>query len=199
MRNNKKYNRQKSKVESFHQLVTLFFSSYFENNYHLIEFCCGNGNGGKIFSLDDKVERVTYVDVKSVRGLERNLMNFNANVSLEGIDAYSIPNYRNVAVIAIHACGNLTDKIIEKVVDARVPLAVMPCCYNNEFKNYCLINPPNPRILTYDRKEDYYDTFRLRFLQENNYKVKLEKIDPRITKMNNVIIGLPESFRVNCQ
>ncbi len=114
----------------------------------------------------------------------------DAELDLSGVEAYEIPSGISLAVIAIHACGILTDKVLEKAVQARTPVAVMPCCYNDQIKRYQLRQPPDSRILSYPRREDYHDTIRLQFLREQGYRAELQQINPRITPMNNVIMGI---------
>lgn len=36
----------------------------------------------------------------------------------------------SAGVIAVHACGSLTDRVLELAVAMRAPVAVMPCCYS---------------------------------------------------------------------
>ena len=137
-------------------------------------------------------QQITFVDVRRVRGLEQTLGKIQgAELDLSGIDGYVIPSKIPSVVIAIHACNVLTDKVLEKAVQARVPVAVMPCCYNDHMKKYQLQHPPDPRLLLYARSEEYYDAVRLQFLREQNFTTELLKIDQRITPMNNVIIGIP--------
>ena len=79
-------------------------------------------------------------------------------------------------------------------MDRRIPVAVMPCCYNDQMKKYTLQQPPDSRLLRYPRPRDYYDAVRLQFLKEQGYAVELHPIDPRITPMNKVLIGIPRQL-----
>ena len=106
-----------------------------------------------------------------------------------GIEKFGIPS--NAAVIALHSCGVLTDKIIEKAILSLSPVAIMPCCYNQNMREYDLQNPPDKRKLMYKSENDYYDTFRMQHLRENGYLVFLRTVNPKITPMNNVIIAIP--------
>jgi len=180
------------RAEEFHEMVGVFFSFYFSTQYTLVEFCAGNGNGGKVFSLDHKVEEIIFVDIKRTRGLERNTSKITKPYECHfvGIENYKVEP-GDFAMISIHACGNLTDLVLEKAFSIRAPIAVMPCCYNDNMKKYDLQNPPERKKLLYKREEDYYDAFRLRFLEENAYRVWIKTINPKITPMNNIIIGLP--------
>lgn len=187
-----KNTREERKTEQFYQVVKSHFSYFFKESYDLVEFCAGNGNGGKIFLQNGDAKQLHLVDVKTVRKLEETLVEIDnqATIFLEGIDNYQFSQKQNIAIIGIHACGELTDKIIEKAVTIRAPVAVMPCCYSRN-KKYNLQQPLNPRLLLYQRKEDYFDLVRLQFLKEQRYFVALERIDSRITPMNNVLIGIP--------
>ena len=187
-----KNTQEKIKAECFYQIVQPYFSSFLKESYCLVEFCAGNGNGGKLFLQNGNARQLYLVDIKRVRGLEKTLTEIDKTtiVFLDGIANYQFPVEQDLAVIGIHACGGLTDKIIERAVTIRAPLAVMPCCYNRK-KQYHLQHPPDPRLLLYRRKEDYFDLVRLQFIKEQGYSVILENINPKITPMNNILIGIP--------
>ena len=179
------------RAEAFFELVYPVFSEHFDGGYRIVEFCAGNGNAGRLFATQSDVQAVTFVDIKKVRDLEATLRDVGdkGNFFLEGIDHYNIP--ANSGVIAIHACGPLTDKILKKTALAGVPVAVMTCCHRGESEMYNLQNPPNPRLLNYVKREDYLDTVRKQFLVEQRYDATIAKIDSKITPFNNVIIGVP--------
>jgi len=190
----KKKEYETLRAQAFFDLVNPLFRSYFFNPYTLIECCAGNGNAGRIFSLDDKVNNVFFVDIKKVRGLNDNIHNLTKSyeIFLEGIDRFFIAD--NSAIIAVHACGNLTDRILSKSIESRVPVAVMSCCHSDKIENHNLKHPPDSRILLYGKSEDYYDAVRQQFLIENGYDAVVLQIDPKITPKNNVIIGVPNQL-----
>jgi hypothetical protein len=178
------------RAEAFYRCVAPFFQAY--ALFHLIEFCAGNGNVGRIFQERDLAEKVTFVDTKIVRGLGQNIQHMqNTEIDCSGIDDYTLPQQDPIVIIGIHACGSLTDAILERAVGSKAPVAVIPCCYNSGMKKYSLSNPPDSRLLLYLRPEDYYDTVRLQFLTEQGYTTQFLTIDQKITPMNNVLIGIP--------
>lgn len=183
------------RANAFFELVHPVFSRHFCGRHSIVEFCAGNGNAGRLFAAQSNVQTVTFVDVKIVRDLEATLADVGdkGNIFLGGIDKYAIP--KNSGVIAVHACGPLTDKILQKTVLAKVPVAVMTCCHRRDGEPYTLRDPPDPRLLNYSRKEDYVDTVRMQFLAEQGYDATIAKIDPNITPFNNVILGVPAQFR----
>ncbi len=184
-----KFLRKFRKADDFFQITRPFFSDFFQGDYSIAELCAGDGHAGQLFSLEERVNQVDFVDVRLVRGLKTTASKIKKlyQLFLDGLENYSLqPGY---AAIAVHACGDLTDAILEKAVEARVPVAVMPCCYTQNMKKYGLKTSPDSRLLLYSRIEDYHDTVRLQFLHEQGYEARIERIDPRITPMNNVLIG----------
>lgn len=182
------------RAEAFFELVHPVFSEHFDGLYRTVEFCAGNGNAGGLFAAQSNVQAVTFVDIKQVRDLETTLRDVGdkGNLFLEGIEHYNIPV--NSGVIAVHACGPLTDKILRKAVASRAPVAVMTCCHRGESEKYDLKDSPDPRLLNYARREDYLDLVRKQFLAEQGYDATIAKIDSKITPFNNVIMGVPSAF-----
>lgn len=178
------------RAEAFFELVHPVFSEHFDGLYRIVEFCAGNGNAGGLFAAQSNVQAVTFVDIKQVRDLETTLRDVGdkGDLFLEGIEHYNIP--ANSGVIAVHACGPLTDKILRKAVASRAPVAVMTCCHRGESEKYDLKDSPDPRLLNYARREDYLDLVRKQFLAEQGYDATIAKIDSKITPFNNVIMGV---------
>ncbi|MBT4539761.1 hypothetical protein HOC32_05725 [Candidatus Woesearchaeota archaeon] len=182
----KKQKRANKRALAFFEKVEPF-STYFSFPYTVVELCAGNGNVGKLFS--EKAE-VVFVDQRKVRGLDRVVSTMDQpTIFIQDIRDYELPD--KSAVVAVHACGYLTDIIIEKSVINRSPLAVIPCCYPTKSWSYDLKSPPDPRLLNYPKREDYIDTVRTRFLIERGYDVTVTTIDKKITPMNTILIGIP--------
>ena len=88
------------------------------------------------------------------------------------------------AVIATHACGNLTDKVLELAVDlGACGIAAMPCCYTGTDKGtpYGI-----KRALGVSWAADIRRSF---YLNENKYHSDFSSIPTEITPMNRIIIG----------
>lgn len=188
---NKRMLYHHEKCKAFKAVTLPFFQTYFETSYNLYDLCCGNGLAGAYFLDEKEVEKVVMVDLKSLmyrtKLQERNPGIVFINESIDNL----IISEKPAALIGVHACGRLTDIVIEKAVDARVPFAVMPCCYNSEMNKYELREPPDGRKLVYPNEQSYYDAFRMQFAKERGYDVVLTTIDPKITPMNNVIVATP--------
>jgi len=90
------------------------------------------------------------------------------------------------AVIAVHACGSLTDIIIDKCMKQGLPLAVMPCCYNSKriwWQKY------SPCIEFEGDLGRYADELRLAYLKHRYKNAKIETISPEITPMNRILLA----------
>jgi len=178
-----------NRAEAFYSEVKPFFEKL--GSYVLIDCCAGDGKVGVYFDEEPNIEKIMFVDIKEPNKFKLNTSQLKTpfKSSLRGIENLVLPG--NAAVIALHACGILTDKIIEKAVLSLAPLAVMPCCYNQNMKKYNLKNLPDRRKISYPSEKDYYDAFRARYLLERGYAVTIRTIDRKITPMNNIIIGIP--------
>lgn len=180
------------RAKAFFDLANPVLRTFFEQGYGLTEFCAGNGNAGTLFVEQGLVSRVTFVDVRRVRGLEGNLerLGDRAQLILGGVEDYEPVN--NSVYIAVHACGELTDRIIEKAVQVKAPLAVMTCCHKFGLEErYSLKSPPDPRLMLYQNHREYIDKVRLQYLVEKRYDAQLLRIDSQITPHNNLLIGTP--------
>ncbi len=159
--------------------------------FTLIDYCCGNGALGALFDSHPLVQRIVFVDVKKVRGLERKTRTLSTSfeVFLEGIKSHN-PG-ANSFIVSLHSCGTLTDRVIEKAVLTRNPFAVAPCCYRNRMSS---LRPSSSHNLpvSYSRK-DYYDYLRLEYVKARRYRSEIRLIDKKITPMNHIIVGIPLS------
>ena len=87
-------------------------------------------------------------------------------------------------VIATHACGSLTDKVLEIAVNINAcGIAAMPCCYTGTDKGtpYGI-----KRALGVSWSADIRRCF---FLNDNNYHSDLATIPKEITPMNRIIVA----------
>jgi hypothetical protein len=96
----------------------------------------------------------------------------------------SVPILPTDIVVSSHACGQLTDVVLDRAATARARVAVLPCCHN---------------LATADAKDlagwiggataiDIERAFRLR---QRGYKVRTQSISEGITPKNRLLIGEP--------
>ncbi|GMI44109.1 hypothetical protein TrCOL_g9249 [Triparma columacea] len=87
-------------------------------------------------------------------------------------------------VIGVHACGLLTDSVLEYALsNSATSIAVMPCCYTGT-------NPQAPyglkRVLGSSWSSDIARIYRL---SSNNYHTDFSSIPSSITPMNRIIVA----------
>ena len=176
--------------EFFHQTRKLIRAP------HVLDLCCGHGLTGMVFAvLDRTVGSVTLVDrVKppcadvildmlcDVAPWTREKVKY-----LELSEAYwgAIETGPETSVIAVHACGELTDRCIDFAVGRKLPIAAMPCCYPHD---RC---PAPLSVRQALGSEQAFDVDRTYRLEGQGYGVKWRYIPKAVTPMNRILIGKP--------
>ena len=90
-----------------------------------------------------------------------------------------------VSLIAVHACGLLTDAALDLAIRLTAPIAVMPCCYSGTAKSA----PLGPRrALGVSLAADVDRSYRL---DSSGFLVDWSAIPFEITAMNRIIIAIP--------
>jgi hypothetical protein len=87
-------------------------------------------------------------------------------------------------VVSSHACGSLTDQILNSAAMARAAVAVLPCCHDRE---RCDAGPlagwlDDPLAI---------DVLRAIRLEAKGYQVRTQKIPVDVTPKNRLLIGIP--------
>lgn len=151
----------------------------------LMDVCSGNNFFGyyiaKIFpgivvlSLD---ERITNMQKK----IGKHFYCENHSFIPFDVKTQTLPLNKGYLVTAIHACGDLSDIVIEQCVSSRVPFAVMPCCYSN--RTYFPVSG------TFNSIRDAADHSRLEFMKRNEYSRWIKDAEPG-TPMRKILIGIP--------
>jgi hypothetical protein len=89
-------------------------------------------------------------------------------------------------VMSIHACGTLTDCVLEKAVAARARLAVLPCCHDIERSETGGLDGWLDGPLA-------VDVMRAARLKAAGYTVMTRTIPEEITPKNRLLMGHPEN------
>lgn len=88
-------------------------------------------------------------------------------------------------VVSVHACGGLTDRVIDQAIAARARLAVLPCCHDldcgdgGELRGWL----DGPLAM---------DVTRAMRLQVAGYRVVTQLIPTEITPKNRLLLAEPE-------
>ncbi len=89
-------------------------------------------------------------------------------------------------VVSSHACGALTDQVIERAVAARAPVAVLPCCHDTETCDAGPLGGWMDSALA-------IDTMRAVRLEGHGYRVWTQAIPSSITPKNRLLLASPQS------
>jgi hypothetical protein len=87
-------------------------------------------------------------------------------------------------VVSSHACGALTDAILDRAVAARARVAALPCCHNLAACEAGAITGWVDRPLAIDIR-------RATRLEQQGYRVWTQTIPVEITPKNRLLIGAP--------
>lgn len=89
-------------------------------------------------------------------------------------------------VVSVHACGGLTDLVLERAVAARARVAVLPCCHDLDGADLGGLEGwlDGPLAL---------DVTRAAFLRRQGYRVVTQQIPADITPQNRLLLAEPEA------
>lgn len=159
------------------------------------DYCAGHGLVGALFALyERRVERVHLVERKPPRSralvLEaaREVAPWTAakfreqTLNVKRVRA-DLPS--GSAVVAVHACGELTDRAIELALELEGPVALLPCCRPHR-------RSPAPAAIARAIGDDLaFDIDRTYRLERAGYHVRWDELPEAITPMNRVLVGRP--------
>ncbi|MEO5894521.1 MAG: methyltransferase [Vicinamibacterales bacterium] len=92
-------------------------------------------------------------------------------------------------LVSSHACGSLTDRILDRAVQARARVAVLPCCHDFETCDFGAIDGWLNRPLA-------IDIMRAITLEKRGYRVWTQTIPAEVTPQNRLLLGSPEPAAV---
>src|SRR5262249_21646935 len=88
-------------------------------------------------------------------------------------------------VVSVHACGPLTDQVLDTALRARAPVAVLPCCHTEA-------RCDTGGLQRWMEVGLAVDSMRALRLRAAGYCVHLQKIPEDITPQNRLLIGVPQ-------
>ncbi len=87
-------------------------------------------------------------------------------------------------VVATHACGTLTDRVIDRVLGARSRVVLLPCCHDEELCD-------DGGLRGWLDLEAAIDATRAARLRTNGYDVRTQTIPRTITAKNRLLLASP--------
>jgi Methyltransferase domain len=89
-------------------------------------------------------------------------------------------------VVSSHACGALTDRVLQRAADARARVAVLPCCHD-------LASCDTGPFLGWIDGPMAVDLLRAIRLEGRGYRVWTQTIPSGITRKNRLLLGAPDT------
>jgi methyltransferase family protein len=87
-------------------------------------------------------------------------------------------------VVSIHACGALTDRVLERAAEVRARVAVMPCCHDEGVSD-------TGGVAGWVDAAVAIDVVRALRLRGQGYRIWTQTIPPAITPKNRLLIAAP--------
>ena len=91
-------------------------------------------------------------------------------------------------IVSCHACGTLTDRVLQRAVDARARVAVLPCCHD-------LAASDAGGLTGWVDGPAAVDIVRAVRLSERGYRTWTKAIPADITRQNRLLLGSPRVVR----
>lgn len=156
----------------------------------VLDLACGHGLLAHIMLiLDDSSNSAIAVDravpqnaQKLSKALVASWPRLKNRVVYQQMPVQDIVVLADDIVVSAHACGVLTDLIIEKAVEQRARVAVLPCCHDVEASS-------TGGLQGWMDKPLAVDTVRALKLRWKGYRIVTQKIPGDITPKNRLLMG----------
>jgi hypothetical protein len=86
--------------------------------------------------------------------------------------------------LGIHACGGLTDRVLDRAIGTSSRVAVLPCCHSHAKQD-------TGGLEGWLEPDVAIDVVRARRLAEAGFRVHTTTIDVSITPKNRLLVGTP--------
>ncbi len=158
----------------------------------VVDLACGHGLLAHILLiLDDKSDHGIAVDanipdnaLKLSQSLVERWPRLENRIHYKQMRIQDVQIESTDLVVSAHACGSLTDLVIEKAVEANARVAVLPCCHN--LKTCAAGNLTN-----WMDGALAIDAVRAVKLEAKGYVITTQKIPESITPKNRLLMGHP--------
>ena len=160
----------------------------------IVDLACGHGLLAMILLLlDDSSPEALAVDrripesaVTLARTLSAEWPRLVGRVRFMETALEEMPLQKDDVIVSVHACGGLTDLVIERAMAAGARLAVVPCCHNLDGGDLGGLQGwlDGPLAM---------DAARVARLRSHGYKVITQLIPADITRKNRLLLAQPAS------
>lgn len=158
----------------------------------IVELCAGHGLlAYMLLLLDDSAPGAICVDVarpksfgKLAAALEETWPRLRERVRYVTSNIDDITVAPGSVVVSVHACGDLSDRVIDRAVSADAALAIVPCCH-------ALAKCDTGGLLGWIDGAMAIDVTRARRLSALGYHVRTQTIPADITPQNRLLLATP--------
>lgn len=158
----------------------------------VVDLACGHGLLAQILLLlDDSSPEALAIDLRvpaSAGTLAGTLAEawprLRGRISFESREMEQVQLAPDDLVVSVHACGELTDRVLDRAMAARARVAVLPCCHNLDHGDTGGLEGwlDGPLAM---------DATRAARLRTNGYRVYTQTIPTDITPKNRLLLGEP--------
>lgn len=158
----------------------------------IVDLACGHGLLAHILLLlDDSSSMALSVDrripeqaAKLAACLEETWPRLAGRVEFAEMDLEEVELFPEDLVVSVHACGGLTDLVMQRALAARARLAVLPCCHD-------LSVGDSGGLTGWLDGPLAQDVLRAGRMREEGYSVVTQLIPCDITPKNRLLMGEP--------
>jgi SAM-dependent methyltransferase len=158
----------------------------------VIDLACGHGLlASLLLLLDDSSPLALGIDralpesaAKVQAALEAAWPRLQGRVALHCGELEAVELTADDLVVSVHACGSLTDRVIDRALQARARLAVLPCCHD-------LASGVGGALRGWLDGPLAMDVARATRLQAAGYRVVTQVIPAEITPKNRLLLAEP--------
>ncbi len=155
----------------------------------VVDLCCGHGLLAHLMLLlDDTSPLALAADLRLppshrplAEALQAQWPRLQGRVRFEQVALEQVPLRPGDVVVSAHACGGLTDQILQQAQAVRAHVAVLPCCHHLAVRGDLGGWLDGPLALDVER------AVRLRAA---GYQIHTQEIPPEITPKNRLLLGL---------
>ena len=158
----------------------------------VVDLACGHGLLAHILLiLDKESDQALAVDThipENAPALSESLIEkwprLEGRIHYRQMTIQNVQIYPEDLVVSAHACGALTDLVIDKAVEANARVAVLPCCHNLKINS-------TGNLTNWMDGPLAIDTVRATGLAAKGYAITTQKIPATITPKNRLLMGHP--------
>jgi len=158
----------------------------------IVDLAAGHGLLAQILLiLDDSSPTAVAVDTslpascaKLHIALSQTWPQLTSRVVFEEHSLDTIPIFAGDLVVSSHACGALTDLVLDRAIAARARVAVLPCCHD-------LVMNDAGALAGWVDGPLAIDIMRAVKLERSSYEVRTQTIPANVTPKNRLLVAVP--------